>query len=99
MSLILIFIFIFINLFLYLSSSISSSIPLQPPLTTTHLSHYHTLHPTPTNSHMQHYHLPHSYGYLNDYQVERYVRDVRVNQILEGTNEIMRHIVGRALIA
>lgn len=39
------------------------------------------------------------YGYLKDYQVERYVRDCRVNQILEGTNEIMRHIVGRALVA
>jgi alkylation response protein AidB-like acyl-CoA dehydrogenase len=39
------------------------------------------------------------YGYLADYQCERYVRDTRVHQILEGTNEIMRHIVGRALIA
>lgn len=37
------------------------------------------------------------YGYLCDYSVERYVRDVRVHQILEGTNEIMRVIVGRAL--
>ena len=39
------------------------------------------------------------YGYLKDYQVERYLRDCRVHQILEGTNEIMRHIVGRALTA
>lgn len=39
------------------------------------------------------------YGYLADYQCERYVRDTRVHQILEGTNEIMRHIVGRALVA
>jgi alkylation response protein AidB-like acyl-CoA dehydrogenase len=39
------------------------------------------------------------YGYLKDYQVERYLRDVRVHQILEGTNEIMRHIVGRAITA
>jgi len=39
------------------------------------------------------------YGYLKDYHVERYVRDVRVHQILEGTNEIMRHIIGRAIIA
>lgn len=38
-------------------------------------------------------------GYLKDYEVERYVRDVRVHQILEGTNEIMRHIVGRALVS
>lgn len=37
------------------------------------------------------------YGYLADYSMERYVRDVRVHQILEGTNEVMRHIVGRAL--
>ncbi len=39
------------------------------------------------------------YGYLHDYEMERFVRDVRVNQILEGTNEIMRHIVGRAVTA
>lgn len=37
------------------------------------------------------------YGYLSDYSVERYVRDARVHQILEGTNEIMRMIVGRSL--
>jgi alkylation response protein AidB-like acyl-CoA dehydrogenase len=39
------------------------------------------------------------YGYLHDYEIERYLRDVRVHQILEGTNEIMRHISGRALVA
>jgi alkylation response protein AidB-like acyl-CoA dehydrogenase len=38
------------------------------------------------------------YGYLNAYPLERYVRDVRVHQILEGTNEIMRHIVARAVL-
>lgn len=38
------------------------------------------------------------YGYLADYQVERIVRDLRVHQILEGTNEIMRVIVGRDLL-
>ena len=37
------------------------------------------------------------YGYLADYQVERIVRDLRVHQILEGTNEIMRMIIGRSL--
>ena len=38
------------------------------------------------------------YGYLKDYEIERIVRDVRVNQILEGTNEIMRVIVARDLL-
>jgi len=35
------------------------------------------------------------YGYIKEYPMERYVRDTRVHQILEGTNEIMRVIVGR----
>lgn len=39
------------------------------------------------------------YGYLADYGIEKIVRDLRVHQILEGTNEIMRLIVARALIA
>ena len=39
------------------------------------------------------------YGYLRDYPIERYLRDVRVHQILEGTNEIMRLIVARDLLA
>ena len=39
------------------------------------------------------------YGYLADYGVEKIVRDLRVHQILEGTNEIMRLIVSRALLA
>ena len=39
------------------------------------------------------------YGYLADYGVEKIVRDLRVHQILEGTNEIMRMIVSRALLA
>ena len=38
------------------------------------------------------------YGYLSDYGVEKIVRDLRVHQILEGTNEIMRLIVSRKLI-
>jgi alkylation response protein AidB-like acyl-CoA dehydrogenase len=37
------------------------------------------------------------YGYLSAYGIERIVRDLRVHQILEGTNEIMRMIVGRSL--
>ena len=38
------------------------------------------------------------YGYLADYGVEKIVRDLRVHQILEGTNEIMRLIMARSLI-
>jgi alkylation response protein AidB-like acyl-CoA dehydrogenase len=38
------------------------------------------------------------YGYLKDYEIERIVRDLRVHQILEGTNEIMRLIVSRGLL-
>ncbi len=38
------------------------------------------------------------YGYLHDYGIEKLVRDLRVHQILEGTNEIMRVIVARQLI-
>jgi alkylation response protein AidB-like acyl-CoA dehydrogenase len=39
------------------------------------------------------------YGYLADYGIEKLVRDLRVHEILEGTNEIMRLIVARALLA
>jgi len=38
------------------------------------------------------------YGYLADYGIEKIVRDLRVHQILEGTNEIMRVIVARSLL-
>jgi len=38
------------------------------------------------------------YGYLADYGIEKIVRDLRVHQILEGTNEIMRLIVARGLV-
>ncbi len=37
------------------------------------------------------------YGYLKDFPAERHVRDLRVHQILEGTNEIMRVIVSREM--
>lgn len=38
------------------------------------------------------------YGYLKDFPAERHVRDLRVHQILEGTNEIMRVIVAREML-
>ena len=38
------------------------------------------------------------YGYLAEYGIEKMVRDLRVHQILEGTNEIMRMIVARSLV-
>ena len=39
------------------------------------------------------------YGYLADYGIEKIVRDLRVHQILEGTNEIMRVIISRQMLA
>ncbi|KAI3632476.1 hypothetical protein MIR68_009582 [Amoeboaphelidium protococcarum] len=39
------------------------------------------------------------YGYLKDYKVQQYVRDLRVHRILEGTNEIMKSIIAKGLIS
>ncbi|XP_004558176.2 isobutyryl-CoA dehydrogenase, mitochondrial isoform X1 [Maylandia zebra] len=39
------------------------------------------------------------YGYLKDYAVQQFVRDIRVHQILEGTNEVMRMIISRNLLS
>ncbi|MCA1939553.1 MAG: isobutyryl-CoA dehydrogenase [Caenispirillum bisanense] len=39
------------------------------------------------------------YGYIREYPIERYLRDLRVHQILEGTNEIMRLIISRKMIS
>jgi hypothetical protein len=38
------------------------------------------------------------YGYLKDFPIERYLRDLRVHQILEGTNEIMRVLIARDVL-
>jgi alkylation response protein AidB-like acyl-CoA dehydrogenase len=38
------------------------------------------------------------YGYLKEYPIERFLRDLRVHSILEGTNEIMMHIIQRSLL-
>ncbi len=38
------------------------------------------------------------YGYLEDYGIEKLLRDIRVHQILEGTNEVMRLIISRAVL-
>ena len=38
------------------------------------------------------------YGYLRDHPIERVLRDVRVHQILEGTNEIMRVVIARKVL-
>ena len=37
------------------------------------------------------------YGYVNDYPVERMMRDAKITQIYEGTNEIQRVVIGRHL--
>ncbi|MFB1002447.1 MAG: acyl-CoA dehydrogenase family protein, partial [Pseudomonadales bacterium] len=39
------------------------------------------------------------YGYLKEFPIERFQRDSRVHQILEGTNEIMRVLIARRLLA
>jgi len=38
------------------------------------------------------------YGYLADYDIERYYRDIRVSAIYEGTTEIQKNVVARILI-
>ena len=39
------------------------------------------------------------YGYLKEYSMERYLRDSRVHRILKGTNDIMRFIIARRILA
>ncbi len=39
------------------------------------------------------------YGYNQDYPVERYMREARITQIFEGTNQIQRLVIGRSLSA
>jgi alkylation response protein AidB-like acyl-CoA dehydrogenase len=39
------------------------------------------------------------YGFLRDFPVERFLRDLRVHEILEGTSQIMRFVIGREIVA
>jgi len=39
------------------------------------------------------------YGYTRDYRVERYMREAKITQIFEGTNQIQRLVIGRSLSA
>ena len=43
-------------------------------------------------------HMYGGYGYLQDYPIEQYLRDIRVNQILEGTNQVMQILISRNLL-
>jgi len=38
------------------------------------------------------------YGYLKDYPIEQFLRDIRVNQILEGTNQVMQMLIARSVL-
>ena len=38
------------------------------------------------------------YGYLKDYPIEQFLRDIRVNQILEGTNQDMQMLIARSIL-
>ena len=38
------------------------------------------------------------YGYCNDYRVERLMRDAKITQIWEGTNQIHRQLIGRSFV-
>ena len=38
------------------------------------------------------------YGYLKDYPIEQFLRDIRVNQILEGTNQVMQMLIARSIL-
>jgi acyl-CoA dehydrogenase len=39
------------------------------------------------------------YGYIKEYRVERLLRDAKITQIWEGTNQIHRQLIGRSLVA
>jgi len=38
------------------------------------------------------------YGYMREYPIEKYMRDAKITQIYEGTSQIQRNVIGRALI-
>ena len=39
------------------------------------------------------------YGFLMDFPIERFLRDLRVHEILEGTSQIMRFVIGREMVS
>lgn len=39
-----------------------------------------------------------AYGYVRDYPIEKYLRDAKITQIYEGTNQILRDIIGRSIV-
>ena len=38
------------------------------------------------------------YGYMQEYPIEKYMRDAKITQIYEGTSEIQRNVIGRAVV-
>ena len=68
-------------------------LPLLSLSTAAHCHHHHR--PQITNQALQ---LHGGYGYLKDYKVQQFMRDCRVHQILEGTNEVMRVLISKELM-
>ena len=39
-----------------------------------------------------------AYGYVRDYPIEKYLRDAKITQIYEGTNQILRDLIGKSIV-